>query len=84
MNLQTDLAVAGLVACLLLYLAYKLFYHPDFGMPVRRRLLRRGIRVRRDQFAEVPLWWSNFQVQRAIRGHWKETLRRNVVRPGST
>ena len=35
-------AIAALAGCLSLYLAYKLFYRPDFGMPVRRRLLARG------------------------------------------
>jgi hypothetical protein len=74
-------AIAGLAACLLLYLAYKLFYRPDFGMPVRRRLLTRGLRVRRNQFADVPLWWTDLQVQRAISVHWKWSLRETVTRP---
>lgn len=81
-EMETGFAVMGLMGCLVLYLAYKLFYKPDFGMPVKRRLLSRQMQVRRDQFAEVPLWWSDLQVQRAIRGHWKESLRRNVVRRG--
>jgi hypothetical protein len=76
-----DTAVAGLAACLLAYLAYKLFYRPDFGMPVRRRILTRGLRVRRDQFAVVPLWWTDLQVQRAISVHWKQSLRDTVTRP---
>lgn len=76
-------AIAALAGCLLLYLAYKLFYRPDFGMPVRRRLLARGIRFRRDQFAIVPVWWSDLQIQRAIRGHWKRSLREVMTRPGS-
>jgi hypothetical protein len=75
-------ALAGLAGCLLVYLAYKLFYRPDFGMPVRRRLLARGIRFRRDQFAVVPVWWSDLQVQRAIRNHWKRSLRETVTRSG--
>jgi hypothetical protein len=75
-------AIAALAGCLLLYLAYKLFYRPDFGMPVRRRLLARGIRFRRDQFAIVPVWWSDLQIQRAIRGHWKRSLREAMIRPG--
>ncbi len=81
-EMETGFAVMGLIGCLVLYLGYKLFYKPDFGMPVKRRLLSRQMQVRRDQFAEVPLWWSDLQVQRAIRGHWKESLRRNVVRRG--
>jgi hypothetical protein len=75
-------AIAALAACLVSYLAYKLFYHPDFGMPVRRRLLARRIRFRRDQFADVPMWWSDLQVERAIRGHWRQALRETVIRPG--
>jgi len=75
-------AIAALAGCLLVYLAYKVLYRPDFGMPVRRRLLARGIRFRRDQFAIVPVWWSNLQIQRAISGHWKRSLRETVTRPG--
>jgi len=78
----TAVAVVGLTVCLILYLAYKLFYRPDFGMPVRRRILTRRLRVRRDQFADVPLWWSDLQVQRAISVHWKQSLRDTVNRPG--
>jgi len=77
------LGLAPLLGCVILYLAYKLFYRPDFGIPVRRRLVRAGLIVRRDQFAEVPLWWSNLQVQRAIQVHWKASLRRTVIRPGT-
>ena len=73
--------VAALAGCLIVYLAYKLSYRPDFGMPVRRRILAAHIRFRRDQFAEVPVWWTNVQVQRAIRGHWKQSLRDTVIRP---
>jgi hypothetical protein len=73
--------VAALAGCLIVYLAYKLFYRPDFGMPVRRRLLARHVRIRRDQFAVVPMWWSDLQIQRAISGHWKQSLRDNVTRP---
>jgi hypothetical protein len=75
-------AIAALAGCLLSYLAYKLFYRPDFGMPVRRRLLARRIRFRRDQFADAPMWWSDLQIQRAISGHWKRSLRDTVTRPG--
>ncbi|MGP8161326.1 MAG: hypothetical protein ACLQGJ_08940 [Candidatus Dormibacteria bacterium] len=75
-------AIAVLAGCLVSYLAYKLFYRPDFGMPVRRRLLARRIRFRRDQFADAPMWWSDLQIQRAIRGHWKRSLRDTVARPG--
>src|SRR5690348_15176479 len=58
-----------------LYLAYKILWHHDFGVPVRRRLFTRGLKVERDQVAFVPIWWSDLQVQRAIKSHWKATLR---------
>ena len=73
--------VAALAGCLIVYLAYKFFYRPDFGMPVRRRILAKHIRFRRDQVADVPVWWTNLQVQRAVRGHWKQSLRDTVMRP---
>ena len=73
--------VAALAGCLIVYLAYKFFYRPDFGMPVRRRILATHIRFRRDQVADVPVWWSNLQVQRAVRGHWRQSLRDAVIRP---
>jgi hypothetical protein len=73
--------VAALAGCLIVYLAYKLFYRPDFGMPVRRRILAMHIRFRRDQVADVPVWWTNLQVQRAVRGHWRQSLRDTVGRP---
>jgi hypothetical protein len=72
--------VAALAGCLIVYLAYKFFYRPDFGMPVRRRILARHIRFRRDQVADVPIWWTNLQVQRAVRGHWRQSLRDTVIR----
>jgi hypothetical protein len=77
----TAVAVVGLMVCLILYLGYKLFYRPDFGMPVRRRILTRRLRIRRDQFADVPIWWSDLQVQRAISVHWKQSLRDTVTPP---
>jgi uncharacterized membrane protein YcfT len=73
--------IAALAGCLIVYLAYKFFYRPDFGMPVRRRILAKHIRFRRDQVADVPVWWTNLQVQRAVRGHWKQSLRDTVMRP---
>jgi len=73
--------IAALAGCLIVYLAYKFFYRPDFGMPVRRRILAKHIRFRRDQVADVPVWWTNLQVQRAVRCHWKQSLRDTVMRP---
>ena len=73
--------LAALAGCLVIYFVYKLCYRPDFGLPVRRRLWARRLHVRRDQFADVPVWWSDFRVQRAIRGHLKQGLREIVTRP---
>lgn len=58
-----------------IYVVYKITWRPDFGIPVRRRLLCSHLKVQRDQVAYVPLWWSNLQVQRAIKSHWRESLR---------
>ena len=71
--------LAVLLAWVAAYLVYKVFWHADFGLPVRRRLLCRGLRVQRDQVAFVPIWWSDLQVQRAVRGHWKSSLRSRVA-----
>ena len=79
---QSWVVIATVLAFLALYLAYKVLYQPDFGMPVRRRLLARGLRVRREEFAEVPIWWSAIQVKRAVRTYWKASLRMTVHRPG--
>jgi hypothetical protein len=73
---------AMLIVAVLVYLGYKILWHPDFGMPVQRKLFARGMRVKRDQLCEVPIWWSNIQVQRAIRSHWKQTLRRQAGTSG--
>ncbi|MGD0834251.1 MAG: hypothetical protein ABSA40_07490 [Candidatus Dormibacteria bacterium] len=81
-TVQCGVLVATLLAFLALYLAYRVLYRPDFGMPVRRRLLVRGFRMRREEFAEVPIWWSALQVERAVRSHWKASLRMTVRRPG--
>jgi hypothetical protein len=69
--------IAALVLWVVVYLLYKLVMteRKDFGMPVKRRLLCRGLRVDHDQSAEVPFWWNDLQVQRAVRNHWKQTLR---------
>lgn len=67
--------LAFLLVWMGIYLVYKITWRPDFGIPVRRRLLCSGLKVQRDQVAYVPLWWSNLQVQRAIKTHWKESLR---------
>lgn len=73
--------IAVLLGWIALYLLYKVAWRRDFGMPVRRRLLCTGLHVQRDQVAFVPLWWSDLQIQRAIRNHWKSSLRTTAGAP---
>jgi len=67
----------ALLVWVVVYLLYKLIMtqRKDFGMPVRRRILCKRLRVDHDQSAEVPFWWTDLQVQLAVRTHWKNTLR---------
>lgn len=71
-------AVAVGILALIIYLAYKLTFKADYGMPVRRRVFLFHMKVIRDQAAEVPIWWSNLQVQRAVSAYWKKNLRESV------
>jgi hypothetical protein len=71
--------LAALLGWVAIYLIYKVAWHADFGLPVRRRLLSRHLTVQRDQVAFVPLWWSDLQIQRAVRAHWKTSLRSTVA-----
>ena len=73
--------LAFLLMWIAIYLIYKVAFHADFGLPVRRRLLCRRLTVQRDQVAFVPLFWSDLQIQRAVRAHWKSSLR-STVAPG--
>jgi hypothetical protein len=70
-------AIAALVLWVILYLIYRVVMtgRKDFGMPVRRRLFALHLRVDRDQSADVPFWWTDLQIQRAVRAHWRQTLR---------
>lgn len=70
-------AIGALVCWVVVYLLYKVVMtgRKDFGLPVRRRLLCHSLRVDHDQSAEVPFWWTDLQVQRAVRAHWRQTLR---------
>jgi hypothetical protein len=70
--------LAFLLAWIVLYMLYKMFWHADFGLPVRRRVLSSGMKVERDQVAYVPMWWSDLQIQRAVSAHWKHSLRSTV------
>ncbi|MDQ6846673.1 MAG: hypothetical protein M3019_03695 [Candidatus Dormibacteraeota bacterium] len=92
MHLLSDIVIAGhpvnaamllgvlafLLAWIIVYLVYKMFWHADFGLPVRRRLLSKAMKVERDQMAFVPMWWSDLQIQRAVSAHWKNSLRSTV------
>src|SRR4029077_19259021 len=72
------LAATGALVCwVVVYLVYKVVMtgRKDFGMPVKRRLLCKRLRVDHDQSAEGPIWWTALQVQRAVRAHWRHTLR---------
>ena len=73
-------ATAALVCWLVVYFTYKVVMtgRKDFGMPVKRRLLCKRLRVEHDQSAEVPIWWTDLQVQRAVRAHWRNSLRMPV------
>ncbi len=69
------LAATGALVCwVVVYLVYKVVMtgRKDFGMPVKRRLLCKHLRVDHDQSAEVPIWWTDLQVQRAVRAHWRQ------------
>ena len=69
--------IAALVVWVIAYLSYKLLMtgRRDFGVPVRRRLFCRRLNVHGDQQADVPFWWTDLQVQRAVRSYWRRTLR---------
>jgi hypothetical protein len=69
--------VAGLIFWIVLYFSYRVVMtgRRDFGLPVRRRLLVFGLKVDKDQSADVPFWWTDLQVQRAVRSYWRQTLR---------
>jgi hypothetical protein len=75
--------IMALVMWVVVYMLYKLVMteRKDFGMPIRRRLLCKRLRVDHDQSAEVPFWWTDLQVQLAVRNHWKQTLRGPVSQP---
>jgi hypothetical protein len=70
-------AIAVLVCLIVVYLVYKIAMtgRRDYGMPVKRRLLCKRLRVDHDQSAQVPFWWTERQVQQVMRAHWRHTLR---------
>jgi hypothetical protein len=69
--------IAGLIFWIVLYFSYRVVMtgRRDFGLPVRRRLLVFGLKVDKDQSADVPFWWTDLQVQRAVRSYWRQSLR---------
>jgi hypothetical protein len=81
LQVHPQYALAGLLGWVALYLLYKVCWRRDFGLPVHRRLLVRGLRIDCDELALVPFWWSDIQVQRAVDAHWRQTLRRGVENP---
>lgn len=78
LQVHPQYALAGLLGWVALYLLYKVCWRRDFGLPVHRRMLVRGLRIDCDELALVPFWWSDIQVQRAVDAHWRQTLRRGV------
>jgi hypothetical protein len=70
-------ALGALIFWVVVYLVYRVVMtgRKDFGMPVRRRVLCAHMRVDRDLSAEVPFWWTDIQVLRAVRAHWRQELR---------
>ncbi len=75
-----EYALAALVGWVVLYLIYKVGWRRDYGLPVRRKIVARGLTVEHDQVAYVPFWWSDLQVQRALNGYWKRTLKQGFER----
>jgi len=75
--------IAALVLWVVVYLTYKLVMtgRKDFGLPVRRRVFCRRLRVHNDQRADVPFWWTDLQVQRAVRTYWRRSLRMPFTDP---
>lgn len=73
--------VAALLLWVVVYMLYRLVMtrRKDFGMPVRRRVLCRKLRIDQDQAAEAPFWWTDLQIQLAVSNHWRQTLRRPFV-----
>lgn len=78
--------VAGLLVWVLVYFGYRVLMTriKDFGLPIRRRILCRRLRVLDDERAEVPFWWTDLQVQRAVRSHWRGMLRSPFAPPRQT
>ena len=75
-----ELGALVLVA-VIIYMVYKFAWPRDFGLPVRRKLFRVRMKVERNQVAYVPFYWTDIQVQRAIKTHWKQAMRDSFAAP---
>ena len=88
LGFDASLLDLGLLLALLLwtilYMVYRIVWHPDFGLPIRRRVLCTHLRVEREQIAFVPFWWNNIQVQRAVNRHFKLMLEQTFTNPVRT
>ena len=75
--------MAALLLWVVVYMLYRLIMtkRKDFGLPVRRRIFCLGLRVDRDQIADVPFWWTDLQIQVAVGNHWRQTLRTPFITP---
>src|SRR6202045_3617125 len=81
-TVQTLVIIAvALVMWVVVYMLYKFVMtkRKDFGLPVRRKILCRRLRVDRDQSADVPFWWTDLQIQIAVGSPWKHPLRAPVA-----
>src|ERR1700693_3398320 len=70
-------AIGALVCWILVYVVYRVVMtgRKDFGMPIRRRVLCKRLRGGHDESAQVPIWGTDLQIQRAVRAHWRNALR---------
>ena len=85
-NVPANLLLWVVVLLVLWIVAYVLYRiamtkRKDFGMPVRRRIFCRSLRVERDEVAEVPFWWTDLQVQRSLGLYWRYSLRSPFLPP---
>ncbi len=86
LNVPQSLFLWLIVLLVLWVVAYVLYRiamtkRKDYGMPVRRRIFCRSLRVDRDEVAEVPFWWTDLQVQHALGLYWRYSLRSPFIPP---
>jgi hypothetical protein len=78
---QAEWVVVALLCWVVVYFAYKAVWRRDYGIPVQRRIFRFRLQVDHDQMAYVPFWWSDLQVQRALKAHLRRTMKQAFERP---